>query len=506
MRSKKAIYNIITNLLLQIIVIIYGFIVPKIIISKFGSNVNGLISSIAQFLGYISLLEAGFGPVVKSILYRPIASKDKKTIRNILKTSEKFFRNIAMIFLVYIFILSCAYPLLANNDFSFWYTFSLVIIVSISTFSMYFFGMTYRLYLQSEQKTYVISIIQIVTYIISAILIIIMAKLNVSVHIIKLISGIVFIFRPIILNIYVKKKYDINLRDAEDNYEIKQKWDGLAQHVAAVVRENTDITILTFLRNLFEVSVYSVYRMIVMGVRQIMEAFINGIDSFFGDMLAKKEQDNLNKKFEMYEIIYFSLATILFASTMSLITPFVSIYTKGVTDTNYIRYLFGYLIVISEYIYILRLPYHYLIVSIGHFKETKKGAWIEALSNIIISIILVKKYGLVGIMVGSIFAVTIRTCEFIYYVNKYILKRNIIVNMKKILLLIIEFILIFIICRYLPLIENSNYINWIINAILVTITATIITLSVNFAFYKKEFKEIFIMLRNIKNERKSKIC
>ena len=48
--------NIITSLLLRIITIICGFIIPKIIISNYGSNVNGLVSSISQFLGYIVLL------------------------------------------------------------------------------------------------------------------------------------------------------------------------------------------------------------------------------------------------------------------------------------------------------------------------------------------------------------------------------------------------------------------------------------------------------------------
>ena len=65
MRSKKAIYNIVSSLVLQVVVLISGFIVPKLIISKFGSDVNGLLSSIAQFLAYISLLESGIGPVVR---------------------------------------------------------------------------------------------------------------------------------------------------------------------------------------------------------------------------------------------------------------------------------------------------------------------------------------------------------------------------------------------------------------------------------------------------------
>ena len=86
MRSRKTLLNITSNLLLQIIIVLYGFIVPKIIINLFGSNVNGLISSITQFLSYIILFESGFGPVLKSILYKPIAKKDKNTIESILKT------------------------------------------------------------------------------------------------------------------------------------------------------------------------------------------------------------------------------------------------------------------------------------------------------------------------------------------------------------------------------------------------------------------------------------
>ena len=82
MRSKKAFMNVITSFLLQIVVIIYGFIVPRIIISSFGSEVNGLVSSITQFLGFIVLLESGFGPLIKSLMYQPIASNDNNQANN----------------------------------------------------------------------------------------------------------------------------------------------------------------------------------------------------------------------------------------------------------------------------------------------------------------------------------------------------------------------------------------------------------------------------------------
>lgn len=503
MRSKKAIYNILTNLLLQLIGIVYGFIVPKIIISNFGSNVNGLISSITQFLAYITLLESGFGPVVRSLLYKPIANKDKKTIANILKSSEKFFRIISFIFVAYIVLLCFVYPTLINTEFEYIFTFSLIIIISISTFAEYYFGMTYRLFLQADQKSYIISLIQVITYILSIILIVILAKLGCSIHIIKLFSGFIFVLRPIMQNIYVKKKYNINLKEAEDNYKIEQKWDGLAQHIAAVIHGNTDITVLTFFTTLAEVSVYSVYYMVVSGIMRLVQVFSSSLDAGFGDMIAKDENDNLNKKFNLYEVAYYSLTTIIFTCTIILIVPFISIYTKGINDANYIRYTFGYLIVISEYIWAVRLPYSSLTLAAGHFKQTRKGAWIEALSNIIVSLILVSKYGIVGVAIGTIVAMTIRTIEFVYHTNKYILKRNIIISVKKIFLVVIETLLIIFACKYAPYLDNINYFNWILNALITFIVAVIITLSINIIFYKNEFKELINTLKSIIKRKKN---
>lgn len=507
MRTRRTFYNIITNILFQFVTIIYGFIVPKIIISTFGSNVNGLISSITQFLGYIVLLESGVGPVVKASLYKPIAQKNKQEIENILKSSEKFFRTIGLIFIIYIVILSILYPMIVSNEFDFLYTISLIIIIAISTFAEYFFGITYRLYLQSEQKSYVVSIIQIFAYFFSTIAIVILIKLNCNIHIIKLISGLIFALRPILQNLYVKKKYNINIKSGNSDHKLKNKWDGLAQHIAYVVHSNTDITILTLFCNLAEVSVYSVYYLVVKGIKSIIQAFSSGIDASFGDMIAKGEQYNLNRKFKIYEVAYFTLCTIIFTCTMILIVPFISVYTKGITDANYIRYAFGYLIVISEYIWAIRLPYSSITLAAGHFKETKIGAWVEALTNITISIILVWKYGIIGVTIGTIIAMTIRTVEFIYHTNKYILKRNIFESIKKVLLIVVETTLAIIICSFIAYLDNISYISWLVNALITFTVTAFIVLLINCIFYNKEIKSIISIFKNMLNRKvKRKKC
>lgn len=491
MRSKKAFYNVISNLILQFFIFAYGFILPKIIISNYGSNVNGLISSITQFLAYISLLESGVGPVVKSRLYKPIADKNTNEIRNILYATDKFFKKIAFIFIAYILILLLFYPKMISLNNSTLYVSSLIIIISVSIFCEYFFGMVYSIFLQANQETYVISVIQIGTYFLAIIIALFMEKKEVSVHTLKLGTSLIFVLRPIIQNLYVKRKYNIKLADANKDYVLKDKWDGLAQHIAYVIHTNTDITILSIFSTLSEVSVYSVYMLIVKGVKALISSFSSGLDAAFGDMISKKEIENLRIKFEMYEIVYFIICSILFSCSLVLIVPFVEIYTQNIHDANYIRPIFAILLVISECIWSVRLPYLTLAYANGDFRQTIVGAWVECLSNIIISLILVKRFGIVGVAIGTIIAMVIRTIEFIYHSNKRILKVDTFNSMKKIMLMSFIILMVSLLSNYFNLCSADNYLNWLIKAIVVFTLTTIITIILNIIVYNEKIIKIF---------------
>ena len=104
-RRKKLYLNTGTALLNQLVILVCGFILPRYILSYFGSDVNGLVTSITRFLSVISFLELGVGPVIQSNLYKPLAEKDADAISKIVVSSEKFYRRIAYIFLIYIAVL-----------------------------------------------------------------------------------------------------------------------------------------------------------------------------------------------------------------------------------------------------------------------------------------------------------------------------------------------------------------------------------------------------------------
>lgn len=497
MRSKKALINILSSLLLQVVVLICGFIVPKLIIKNYGSNVNGLISSITQFLAYISLLEAGVGPVIKATLYKPIARKDKKEIQDILWASEKFFRVIALIFLVYLIILAFVYPIIVMEQFSYIYTLSLVLIISISTLAEYYFGMTYRLYLQAEQKTYITSIIQMVVYILNIIAIVILVKCHANIQMVKLVSSFIFVIRPIMQNIYVRKKYNINLKNADKNYQLKQRWDGLAQHIASVIHNNTDVTILTIFSKISEVSVYSVYYLVIKGVKAVIQSFTGGIDASFGDIIAKNEKQQLNKSFSVYELFYFTIVTIAYTCTLLLIVPFIEVYTKGITDAEYIRPIFAILLVLGDFAWAIRLPYSSIVLAAGHFKETMKGAWVESVTNVAISLILVWKLGIVGVTIGTLVAMVIRTVEFIYHTNTYILERKHRKSIMQLLIIIVQVIITVSLTTLIPSYQFDNYLVWVKYACIILVISLLVIVPSNCLIFRNDTKELLKMAKNI---------
>lgn len=497
MRSKNVVKNVISSLIKQLANMVSGLILPRQIIITFGSQVNGLVTSITQFLSYIVVMELGIEPVVKALLYKPIANKAKDEIEKILKFAQNFFNKVIYCFLIYLIILCFIYPKIVKEEFSTLYTISLLIIISISVFAEYFLGIIYKLYLESKQKTSVISNIQTITILLNTMISVILIKIGCSIQIVKLVSAFLFVTRQIIQSIYVKKKYNLVLTKDVQELKIKNKFDGMAQHIATNVHENTGYVVLTLFTNTLEVSVYSIYIMVIKGIRSIIMSITNSFDAAFGDMFAKKEEKNLNRNFRVYEFFYFTIITIVYSCTMSLILSFVSVYTNGVTDTNYCRPLFAYGLVISELMWAVRLPYASLILSLGHFKETKKGAWIEAFFNVSISVVLISKLGMTAIAIATFVVMLFRTVEFICHLSSNVLDREKIYSYKWLFLILFEFTLIFIINNSIIAKANiTSYMTWSKYGIIILLIDMILVLILNGIFHKKE---MIMMIKTIRN-------
>ena len=504
MRSKRAVLNFIASIIELVIATVSSFVVPNYIIHAYGSGANGLISSITQFLSYIALIESGIGAIGRASLYKPLADGDNAILSGNTKAIESFYRKIAYIFLLYVAVLSVLFPILVNKDFSWTYTASLIVILAFSTFIQYYFGITCQTLIQADQKKYIPSILQALTLLLNMIITVVMIKLGFSIHSVKIGSTIAFAVRPLILYWYVKRHYKID-QNAKPRKEIlKQRWDGLAQHIAFFIHKNTDIAVLTILANIKEVSVYSVYMLAVSGCSKVVNTFSSSLEPAFGNMIAKGEKKNLMNRVNLCSTITIQVTIALFSTAAIVLTPFIKLYTRGVTDAQYIRPHFGIVMLIAEALYCIRLPYQYAIYAAGHFKQTRNGAIAEAIMNIIISIILVFKFGIIGVAYGTLVSMLYRTIQFIWYYHAKLLqsKDGIKSEIKKYIISILEIALIVIIGYYLPSASETSYARWIVSSFGIGAIVLCCILVVSLAFFKEQTNELMLFIKRITTQKR----
>lgn len=494
MRKKKFALNTISALIQQLVLVSCGFILPRYILSNYGSSINGLLTSITQFLGFISFLEFGIGPVIQSNLYKPLADKDDEMISRIVSSSEKFFKKIAMIFIAYIVVLIFLFPFLAESKYSFWYTASLVIIMSVSMFAQYYFGITYQLLLNADQKSYVQLNLQSIMLILNTILSIVIMNFGGSIHVVKLVSAIIYLLRPIGQSVYVHKHYNIDKHIIYKGEPIKQKWNGFAQHLASVVVANTDVTLLTIFSTLQNVSIYSVYYNVVHGITNMVMTMVTGLESLWGNMIANGEHKKLKDTFESVEWMLHMGCTLLFTVCGIMIVPFVKVYTYGINDADYIVPLFAVLLVIAYAAMCLRVPYFRIIKAAGHYKETQNGSFIQMFINVILSVVLIFKYGLNGVAAGTLIAMFYHTTYFAWYLRKNILNRNFRYYIKHICVDILTSLLCVILTKNITLREIS-YISWVIMALKVTMISILVSVIINLIIYHKIFQNTIRFFR-----------
>ena len=116
------------------------------------------------------------------------------------------------------------------------------------------------------------------------------------------------------------------------------------------------------------------------------------------------------------------ITAVVFSTAIQTIVPFVRIYTQSITDANYIRFIFAIVLISAEAIYCLRDPYISTIYSSGHFKQTKWSSYLEAIINIIFSLVLIKRFGIEGIAFGTLCGMLFRAVYSAIYVNKHLVQ------------------------------------------------------------------------------------
>ena len=492
MEKKVIMRNIACSLLLQIVTTISGLIVPKIILSEFGSNTNGLINSVTQFLNYIELLEGGLSSVIMASLYKPLHENNALQISSTIRTASNFFRRIGLIFIVYMLGVAIVYPLVIDTGFSYGYSFALVIVLGMHLVVQYFFAITYKLLLKADRKLFYVSITQIVILVVNIGMVYIGARYFHDILALKFLSATVFFIQPILYNSYVKKHYAIDKNAPENPETLKNRWDGFGINLAYFIHTNTDVVVLTTIASLKQVSVYSVYAMVIFALKRLVLSISSSIEPSFGKVLVSGDHKRINQAFDDMELGIDLVTSVFFICGLLLVTPFVSVYTKNITDVDYYQPTFGVVLTIAEMLYCFRMPFTNATYAAGRFKETAIYAYIEAILNIVISIILVFRWGIIGVAIGTLVSIGFRLFAHAIDLRKAILYRPLRRTLKAIGVFGVSTLFISLISISLFNFECATWMQWVVLGIKVFSVTIVILLIATLVFYREEIQRLLI--------------
>ncbi len=498
-RSTNAKLNIASGLVQELVAVICGLILPRVMLAFFGSTYNGIVNSVTQFLGFSAILRSGLGAVTNAALYKPLADGDWDKVSSIMVATDRFMKKVGWLLAGLILGFSLLYPLVVLDEFPYGFSALLVILIGISSFVENMFSIKYKILLQADQKYYVQTIFAVIAQILSTAISIGLIYMNCGIHLVKLGAALGMMSTPFLLKFYVNRNYKINWKAQSDNMAIKSRWDAFAQQLAAIMNNNVPTIIMTLLLKLNEVSVYTVYYMVAHNINKLLTSSLTGLKSTFGNMLAKGEMIHLRKRFCDVEYLVFLISFILFTTTAILLTPFVLVYTKGITDANYNRVALGYGLVIVNLLNVLRLPYQLIVEAAGHFKQTRNGAFVEVGLNVVVSLVAAKFFGVIGVVLGGLVGTLVRNGQFIWYANYKLMGMSLWRTVKNYAAYFAAGAFLTWMVPKIVHISSDGYLPWIFSAVIVFVIVAVAMAVFSILFSPVQFRSA---LRSIFTRRK----
>ncbi len=491
-RSRAFLFNAVSASALQVVTLAAGFIVPRIMLTTYGSDINGLVTSVTQFIAYFKLVEAGLASAAVYALYAPLARREIGGINSILSAARNFYNKSGYIFVSLVLCLAVSYPVFVNSPSLTRLETAVLVLVIGGAGTLEFFTMAkYRVLLTAAQKIYIISLASICAIVLNTAIISVLATSGFSIVIVRGVALFSVFMRSLIFFLYVRRKYPfVNYHAKPDEKALSKRWDAFYLQILGSINTGAPVIIATLFTTLKIVSVYSIFHMVMAGVSGILSVAINGLFASFGDVIARKEQDVLQRAYNEFEFIYYMIISVAYGCAVVLIMPFIAIYTRGVTDTNYYLPVVGFLSVFNGLMYNIKTPQGMLVISAGLFRETRRQTSTQGLIAVLGGILFVQFLGLPGILAASILANLYRNIDLLFFIPKYVTKLPVKNSFMRILRIFLTIAIVWFTFSFSS-VPQTSYTEWMKHALFVTVYAVSIVLAVNWFFEKAVFCSAF---------------
>lgn len=424
MKKKNLLKNVLWGFGGQLLIIVLGIITPRIMIANYGSDVNGLLSTVSQIFTYLALLEAGIGQAAQNALYKPLSEKNDELFSTIAASAQKYYRHITCYYALGVVVLSFITPLIFATEISKTTIFAIVLLEGVSGVLSFYFVQTKTLIIGVHGKGYVNNGVNVISKCTGYAARIILASMGIHIILLQVTYFIITVFKVLFYQVYFKKMFKwVNLSSSTNKLALKDRNSYILTEIAWTLFSSTDMIVLSIFVSTKLSSVYSVYNMVFANLNVLLSAVYHNLNYMLG-IKFHKNVDEYKIIHDAFTSVFMGVMTVLMSVSYVLIIPFIKLYTNGVADIEYIYPSLPVLFCLVQLVSWSRYSAGNLTGIAGYAKPTSIVSLVEALINLTLSVIFVNLWGIVGVLIATVVALPLKAVWCIYIADRKVMKRS----------------------------------------------------------------------------------
>lgn len=429
-RTENSIRNVFVAISGQGIGIIVSFIARVVFVRLLGEDYLGVNSLFTNIVGLLALAELGVGTAINYSLYRPLAEKNIEKIKSLMYLYKKVYIIIGSIILILGLILTpfITYFMKAS-DTTVIPNIKLIFVLFVINSAISYLYSYKRALIISDQYRYIATIYRYVFY----------CALNLLQIIILLVTRNYVLFLLVMLlmtfleNYFVYKKADrmypylkekhIKPLEENDINEIKKNTVALLFHkIGSSVVNSTDSILISKIIGIVTVGMYSNYLLITNALNIVIGQLFNALVASVGNMGVSEKNEKAEQILMSLFYINFIVASVISACILSSVNLLIKAWFG---EPMVLSITILVVIVFNFYLYQIRRSVLTFRDAYGLYWYDRYKALVEAILNLSISIVLGMRFGLAGILLGTIVSCMLTSLwiePFVLY--KYAFKKS----------------------------------------------------------------------------------
>ncbi|MFC0605709.1 lipopolysaccharide biosynthesis protein [Winogradskyella pulchriflava] len=505
-RVSKSLKNAKVGVFFFVATIFVQFYSRELFLNYLGDEFIGLETTLRSVLGFLNLAELGIGTAIGFTLYKPIFDENHNEINKIIALLGVLYKRIGYFIIGVGVVVSLFFPLIFGET-----AFSLTLVYFVfytllSSTLLSYFANYHQSLLGADQKGYIIQgyfqTLNIIRVILQAFVAVYLKDFYIYI-VLELVFSIIY---SIVVRQKIKKEYPWLIINSTQKAEIIKEYPDIIKKIKQVfvhkmgsfVKNGTDNILVFALVNVQSVAFFGNYQLILTKLSGLVKMAFAGTGSAVGNLIAEDDQENIKKVFWELMAIQFFIAGFFSLILYFTMEPFILLWL----GEKYILAKTTLILLIANFfIFQISSTVERFKNAYGLYQDTWAAAT-EAILNLAISLICGSIWGIDGIILGTLVSLILMVVIWKpYYLYAKGFNKSVWLYWKGVLPLAIVFCVSALIvnfsANYFPYDrEASNFLDWIIYALIITSLVTVTYGTLMFVFVKG-FKTFVFRMKDL---------